>query len=130
MFVGEFLCMFVYLAKLYFYPGTTDGFQNPFKIGSPAIFDLISSSIGYIALTMVAASIVQMLGGFIVIINAILAVQLLGKKQYAHHWISLIFIIIGVAVVGVASTQDGEGSNDSSLIGILLIFIAMCFTGC
>lgn len=74
MFVGEFLCMFVYIAKLYFYPNSTSGIQNPFKIGSPAIFDLISSSIGYIALTMIAASIVQMLGGFIVIINALLAV--------------------------------------------------------
>jgi uncharacterized membrane protein len=64
----------------------------------------MSSSIGYLALTMVAASIVQMLGGFIVIINALLAIQFLGKKQYAHHWISLIFIIVGVAIVGVAST--------------------------
>jgi hypothetical protein len=74
MFVGEFLCMCAYLGKLYFYPQSTGGFQNPFKIGCPAIFDLMSSSIGYIALTMVAASIVQMLGGFIVIINALLAV--------------------------------------------------------
>ena len=122
--------MFVYLGKVYFYPTTTGGFQNPFKIGAPAIFDLMASSIGYIALTMVAASIVQMLGGFIVIINALLAVQLLGKKQYAHHWISLVFIIVGVAVVGVASTQEGEGNSDSSLIGVFLIFIAMCFTAC
>jgi drug/metabolite transporter (DMT)-like permease len=131
MFVGEFLCMFVYIAKLYFYPATTSGIQNPFKIGSPAIFDLISSSIGFVALNMVAASIVQMMGGLIVIINALLAYQLLGKKQYAHHWISLAFIVVGVSVVGYAS-QDGtgEGSNDSSLIGIFLLVIAMCFTGC
>jgi drug/metabolite transporter (DMT)-like permease len=104
MFAGEFLCMFVYIGKVYFFPHLSSGFQNPFKIGLPAIFDLCASSIGFIALTMVAASILQMLSGFIVIINALLAYWMIGKKQYAHHWVSLVFIVLGVFIVGLSST--------------------------
>ena len=39
-------------------------------------------------------------------------------------------IVIGVVIVGFASTQDNTADSNSSYIGIALIFIALCFTGC
>merc|ERR1711990_1222552 len=52
-----------------------------------------------VALTMCAASVYQMMRGVIVVITALMALIFLGKKQYAHNWISLLMIVLGVFIV-------------------------------
>lgn len=69
----------------------------------PATFDICGSTLMFIALTQCAASVYQMMRGIIVFITALLAVTLLGEKRYVHHWISLVFIVSGVAIVGLVS---------------------------
>ena len=44
-----------------------------------------------------------MMRGIIVFITAMMAVTFLGERRYVHHWISLVFIVVGVAVVGIVS---------------------------
>ena len=96
----------------------------------------------FIALTQVAASVYQMMRGFIVVITAGMAVVFLGRKQYRHHWLSLLTIIIGIAIVGLASilhtddSTDDSGDDDAqkksstSVFGVVLLLVAQCFTGC
>jgi len=47
-----------------------------------------------------------MMRGFIVVITAIMAVIFLGRKQYMHHIISLLFIVIAVILVGLIGIKQ------------------------
>jgi drug/metabolite transporter (DMT)-like permease len=98
-------------------------------IAIPACFDICGSSLMMIALTMCAASVYQMMRGLIVVITAFMALVFLGRKQYAHHWISLVTIVAGVALVGIVSIYGHDSATTSSITGILLLLLAQCFTG-
>ena len=83
---------------------------NPLLLAIPAAFDCCGSTIMFVGLTMCAASIYQMLRGFVVVVTAALAWMFLGQKQYAHKLIAIFLVISGVAVVG-ASSQDGSSDD-------------------
>lgn len=111
MFLGEFFCLFLYGIKRGVYgksPGTQDDEMNPLLISIPALFDICGSSFMFIALTMCAASVYQMMRGVIVVITAFMALVFLGRKQYAHHWISLSTIVLGVFIVGFVSIMASK----------------------
>jgi hypothetical protein len=50
----------------------------------------------------------------------------LGRKQYRHHYISLLTIVLGIVLVGYASLSKTESSSGTKTkpIGIILILIA------
>lgn len=81
-----------------------------------------------IALTMVAASVYQMLRGIIVIITAIMSIIFLKRKLYLHHWSSMSVIFIGVFLVGLASLltpkTGGNEDNETKPLGLILLIIA------
>lgn len=111
MFLGEFFCLFLYGIKRGVYgksPETQDDEMNPLLISIPALFDICGSSFMFIALTMCAASVYQMMRGVIVVITAFMALVFLGRKQYAHHWISLSTIVLGVFIVGFVSIMASK----------------------
>ena len=62
----------------------------------------------FIALTMVPASVYQMMRGAINVVTPILSIIFLKKKQYAHHWLGVFCIVVGVAEVGwIAIKYEG-----------------------
>jgi len=66
-----------------------------------------------------------MMRGLIVFVTAGMSMIFLGKKQYRHHFISLLIIVIGIALVGIASlSKNGTGGTETKPIGIILILIA------
>ena len=84
----------------------------------------------FIALTMVDASVYQMMRGIIVVITALLAWIFLGKKQHRHHWTGVVFILGGVAYVGyVAIALEGSSASSSPTTGIILLMISQLFAG-
>lgn len=90
----------------------------------------------FVALTMCAASIYQMMRGIIVVITAGMAMLFLGRKQYFHHFISLLTIVsavAGVGLVGIAisnkNSDSGESTGTTKPLGVILLLIAQCFTG-
>lgn len=127
MFFGEFVCLILYFLKRQFSSEPAGDYINPLWIAIPACFDIVGSSLMFIALTMVAASIFQMMRGCIVVITAFMALVFLGRKQYAHHWISLFTIVLGVFIVGfvsIKSNSQSQTDNNSALLGILLLLLA------
>jgi hypothetical protein len=83
MFLGEFFCMFLYGLKRGIFGkdlGTQDDQINPVLIAIPACFDICGSTLMFIALTLCAASVYQMMRGVIVVITALMALGFLGKK--------------------------------------------------
>jgi len=130
MFVGELMCLVMYGMKRMFAssdgPSGREGL-NPIMVSFPAMFDICGSSLMMVALTMCAASVYQMMRGVIVVITAMMAVFFLGRRQYIHHWTSLILIVFGVFVVGfvniMASKEDSSAAT-TSIFGIILLLCA------
>jgi drug/metabolite transporter (DMT)-like permease len=159
MFLGELMCLVVYFAKKLCCPKKTKtddnqeiplspGTQmaqktqlktniNPCLLAIPACFDFCGSTLMFVALTQCAASVYQMMRGIIVVITAGMAMLFLKRPQYLHHFMSL-FIIVGavasVGLVGIAvSNKEQEGNPDgeatTTVLGVLLLLLAQCFTG-
>ena len=76
---------------------------NPLLIAIPAMCDVLASTLMFIALTMVDASVYQMMRGMIVFITALFSIIFLKRTLYRHHYTALGFIVGGIALVGVAN---------------------------
>ena len=104
---------------------------NPILMAIPALFDTVASTLVFIGLTRVAASVYQMMRGLIVFYTALFSIAFLRRRLYRHHFTSLLFIVGGVAIVGVAPIvldTSGEGSStDSEVFGIVLIVLSQLF---
>ncbi len=97
----------------------------------PASFDIIASTLMNIALTMVAASVYQMLRGMKVLITALLSIIFLKKKLYRHHWTSVAIIFVGLILVGIAVlTGKSNQGIDSSSLGVFILLVATVFSSC
>lgn len=154
MFIGEFGCLFVFLVRKWWAsrktdtdeevplsPGTKLAGQtqlkttiNPLYLAIPATCDICGSTLMFVALTQCAASVYQMMRGIIVLITALLSVAFLGKKQYCHHWTSLLVIVAGVFIVGavgilMSGNDDSHESTPTKPLGVILLLVAQLFTG-
>ena len=126
-------------AKMLLSPGTQQAGEkqlkmncNPLLLAIPALCDFCGSTLMFIALTMVPASVYQMMRGFINVVTPFMAIIFLKRKQYAHHWVGVVSIVAGVAAVGAVAMhyEGGEDETGGSVgFGILLILIAQFFTG-
>ena len=67
-----------------------------------------------------------MMRGLIVLVTAGMSMIFLGRKQYRHHYISLLTIVIGIVLVGYASLSKPGNSTDTTTkpLGIILVLIA------
>jgi drug/metabolite transporter (DMT)-like permease len=172
MFLGEFLCLFAY-AFIYWREKKKHGTvaQSPAMIEAkkkglktdinvallaiPACFDVCASSLMFLALVLIPASIYQMMRGMIVFVAAIFSIIFLGRRYFRHHWTALVFVVSGVVIVGASPLlfpedkksslegdsssyfeylTDGLGEEDDSssgtiLLGIGLVVIAQLFAG-
>jgi drug/metabolite transporter (DMT)-like permease len=53
-----------------------------------------------------------MMRGLIVLVTAAMSMIFLGKKQYRHHYLSLLTIVLGIVLVGYASlTKENTGNE-------------------
>lgn len=150
MFLGELMCLGMYGAKLLYgkyskkkeivpaSPGTEAANQmqlktniNPALLAIPATCDIIGSTLTFIALTLCAASVYQMMRGTIVIICAGMSMIFLKKRQYRHHWLSLLTIFIGVFMVGLSSLlyENNESGSGTKPLGIILVLVGQLFAG-
>jgi len=153
MFMAEFCCLGVYKIFEWYANKKYGGPENNPEIieakqkgqktkvnvllfAIPASFDIIGSSLMFIALTMIAASIYQMMRGMLVFIIAMMSVIFLKRRLYRHHWTALAAILIGLVVVGAtpliysdSSKKDDDSEAYQVIIGIALIIIAQLFSG-
>ncbi len=123
----------------------------------PACCDIAGTTLMNVGLLFVAASIYQMTRGALVLFVGLFSVLFLKRKLYLYHWFSLVIVVLGVAIVGLAGalftgdknspTSAGQGRKDMLLFlareiaakavapevirtitGILLIAFAQIFT--
>ena len=135
MFIGEMSCFFAF--KMWYYSRkcarkdiSIFGPQkfNPLVWAIPAMCDLCATSTMYLALTWTYAASFQMLRGSVIIFTGILSVAFLGNKLKLHHWIGMVTVILGLAVVGIGDVvffKGGQGlTKEYVLAGDLLIILA------
>ena len=77
----------------------------------------------FLALTMCAASVYQMMRGCIVLIVAGLSRIVLRRLQFRHHLLSLAAIFAGVLIVGSASLHKASGDvkEQTRALGVILL---------
>jgi drug/metabolite transporter (DMT)-like permease len=68
----------------------------------PTAFDIAETMCSNIALTMLVASVTQMLRATLIIFTAAFSVWILKMKLYKHHYFSLMLIVAGLVLVGLS----------------------------
>ncbi|CEI68781.1 hypothetical protein FVEN_g8034 [Fusarium venenatum] len=114
----------------------------------PAICDICGTTLMNAGLLMVAASIYQMTRGALVLFVGLFSVVFLKRHLHLFQWLSLVGVVLGVAVVGLAGaiwpdekpegsmgtpdedSLDEGGLSDATraIVGVLLIAGAQIFT--
>ncbi|KAH9900542.1 hypothetical protein F4778DRAFT_739414 [Xylariomycetidae sp. FL2044] len=85
--------------------GGPDGLLRGFGIlllALPAICDICGTTLMNAGLLMVAASIYQMTRGALVLFVGLFSVVFLRRRLHLFQWLSLVGVVLGVAVVGLA----------------------------
>ncbi|KAK2032776.1 integral membrane protein [Colletotrichum zoysiae] len=109
----------------------------------PAICDILGTTLMNIGLLLVVASIYQMTRGALVLFVGVFSVVFLKRRLFLFQWLSLVGVVVGVALVGLAGAiyhenksktevAADEGSPKSNafltVVGVLLIAGAQIFT--
>lgn len=80
----------------------------------PACCDITGTTLMNVGLLFTAASIYQMTRGALVLFVGLFSVIFLKRKLYAFHWVSLVIVVLGVALVGLAGAiWSGKAPADA-----------------
>ena len=79
----------------------------------PASFDMLGSTLLFISLTIIPASVYQMMKGVLVVSATVYSIIFLRRKFYRHHYTALTIVIIGVILVGSSSIIYPDNSKES-----------------
>lgn len=77
-------------------------------LGLPACCDITGTTLMNVGLLFVAASIYQMTRGALVLFVGLFSVLFLKRKLYLYHWLSLVVVVTGVALVGLAGAISSD----------------------
>ena len=81
----------------------------------PACCDITGTTLMNVGLLFVVASIYQMTRGALVLFVGAFSVLFLKRKLYLYHWLSLVVVVTGVALVGLAGAiSSGDKSPHSN----------------
>mmetsp|Transcript_34188 Transcript_34188/g.76408 ORF Transcript_34188/g.76408 Transcript_34188/m.76408 type:complete len:373 (+) Transcript_34188:151-1269(+) len=136
MMLGEFLCLIPYYLSTY-HPQHAPHDQAPKSVFAFAcLLDWTATTLVNMAYVVIAASVVQMTRGAIVIFTALFSVVLLGRKQYAYHLAGVAMVFFGITLVSLSTLIHGQSSgvdldynatNNPKIIGIGLCIAAQLF---
>ena len=71
-------------------------------LAAPTCCDIMGTTLMNVGLLFVAASIYQMTRGALVLFVGLFSVLFLRRKLYVYQWLSLVVVVLGVALVGLA----------------------------
>lgn len=129
-------------------PTASDATLSGFRVlllSLPAICDILGTTLMNAGLLLVAASIYQMTRGALVLFVGLFSVVFLKRRLHLFQWVSLVGVVLGVAVVGLAGAiwpdqqkkipgDDGAHADEVgadallAIVGVLMIAGAQIFT--
>lgn len=135
MFLGEFVCMLVYLVmRVYKRVKNIELHEGidymkpvtPFIFMIPSLCDFTGSTTMYIGLNLTEASVYQMLRGATVLFTGVFSMIFLHRRFQAYEWFGMALVTSGLACVGLASMlfTSGDSAAPNPVLGDILIFAA------
>lgn len=91
---------------------------------APAFLDAAGTTLTNVGLFYTAASTYQMLRGTLVVFAGIFTVTLLKRRLHLHHWLGIVLITAGAALVGASSVIYAAQAETS---GRISAFSALAF---
>ncbi|GMH67655.1 hypothetical protein TrRE_jg9720 [Triparma retinervis] len=92
------------------------------------MLDMTGTGVMNAGLCLTYASVFQMLRSAVVVFTAFMSVLILKRKLRAFHWVSIVFVVMGVSVVGYVSikysSDDSSRSQSSVMLGNGLVIVA------
>ncbi|KAL2135426.1 hypothetical protein VTI74DRAFT_8528 [Chaetomium olivicolor] len=122
-------------------PSVTRGWRVTI-LALPAICDILGTTLMNAGLLLVAASIYQMTRGALVLFVGLFSVVFIKRKLYLFQWLSLVGVMLGVGIVGLAGAIQPDKKHPASdvgaddvgadalrvIVGVLMIAGAQIFT--
>lgn len=146
MFAGEFGCLIIYIiitcskSKQQSVDTSTVQFQDSLSPAAepdrhsrhtwraglafllPACLDALATTLLNLGLYYTFASTFQMLRGTLVLFAGLLTVVILKRRLHSHHWLGMVLITAGAAIVGAASVAfQGHPSHTNHPHSLLLL---------
>merc|ERR1719377_128761 len=125
--IGEFLCL---LAYWWSRDQTVNFDEVPKSIFAVAcLFDWTATTLVNMAYVCIAASVVQMTRGAIVIFTCLLSVFFLGRRQYKYHIVGVGFVALGITLVSLSTffnPAHGVETTSQSSTWTKLFGISLC----
>lgn len=130
MMIGEFLCLIVY-----FWTRKQEDIANSAKVPKSifavaCLFDWTATTLVNMAYGCIAASVVQMTRGAIVIFTCILSVVFLGRRQHGYHLVGVALVFLGITMVSLSAFLKPNSNPNAShgvMLGIGLCLVAQVF---
>lgn len=100
---------------------------NPLWFSIPALFDVVSSTMMYIGLTSVNASVMQIIGCTILVWVALFSYVYLGRRYKTYQYAGLIILFVGVGVVSCNSILNSDSKGENKPSGVIMLVLSMIF---
>jgi len=127
MMVGEFLCLIAFYFTREQNVDTSDVPKSIFAVA--CLFDWTATTLVNMAYVCIAASVVQMTRGAIVVFTCLLSVVFLGRRQYMHHIAGVALVVLGITLVSLSAFFNPHASAASTTSGsthLKLLGISLC----
>jgi len=124
MMIGEFLCLIACWASRDSAVNTQNVPKHIFAVACS--FDWMATTLVNMAYVLIAASVVQMTRGAIVIFTCLFSVMFLGRKQHGYHLAGVSLVFIGITLVSLSSLLSGPASSSGSSLQAKLLGIGLC----
>lgn len=102
-----------------------------FAFAVPALCDACATTLLNIGLFYTYASVFQMLRGTLVLFAGMFTIIILRRQLHIHHWLGMVLITAGAALVGAASVLYNSAVHPQAatapLFGDILVFLAQMF---
>ncbi|KDN44140.1 hypothetical protein K437DRAFT_214889, partial [Tilletiaria anomala UBC 951] len=108
---------------------------------TPALCDIIGTSLMNVGLLFTPVSIYQMTRGALVLWVGVFSVIFLRRHLFLFQWVCLAMVMLGVSIVGLSGTLISSSTSDApsrpdddlppatqAILGVLLILFAQIFT--
>lgn len=107
--------------------------MNKLYIAVPAFFDLLSSTMQFMALNFIPASAYQMMRGGVIITTFLFSVVLAKQKVIREQLIGTGSALVGILIVGgvntIYSTNSDEANGFLEIVGYILIVVSLFTNG-